>query len=144
QLAKQLGASAVFDAREPDVVDKIRAASGGGVEYAFEMAGEAEALELAWKIARRGGETVTAGLQHPDKRLPVPSVQLVAEERTLKGSYLGSCVPARDIPAFIDLYRSGRLPVDRLLSERIGLDEVNLAFDRLAEGTTVRQILVFP
>ncbi|MBM3556107.1 MAG: zinc-binding dehydrogenase [Alphaproteobacteria bacterium] len=144
QLAKQLGASAVFDAREPDVVDKIRAASGGGVEYAFEMAGEAEAHELAWKIARRGGETVTAGLQHPDKRLPVPSVQLVAEERTLKGSYLGSCVPARDIPAFIDLYRSGRLPVDRLLSERIGLDEVNLAFDRLAEGTTVRQILVFP
>ena len=67
---------------------------------------------------------------------------MVAEERTLKGSYIGSCVPARDIPRFISLYQQGLLPVDRLMSERIGLDEINVGFDRLADGASVRQILV--
>jgi alcohol dehydrogenase len=68
-------------------------------------------------------------------------VSLVAEERTLKGSYLGSCVPERDIPQYIDWYRSGRLPVDQLLSERIRLDEINAAFDRLAAGASIRQVI---
>jgi len=65
----------------------------------------------------------------------------VAEERTIKGSYLGSCDPARDIPRYIEMYRQGKLPIDRLLSERIGLDDINAGFDRLAEGRTIRQIV---
>jgi alcohol dehydrogenase len=65
----------------------------------------------------------------------------VADERTIKGSYLGSCDPARDIPRYIDMYRAGRLPIDKLLSERIALDEINAAFDRLADGKTVRQVV---
>jgi alcohol dehydrogenase len=68
-------------------------------------------------------------------------VSLVAEERTLKGSYLGSCVPSRDIPRYIDWYRAGRLPVDRLLSERLRLDDINAAFDRLAAGESIRQVV---
>jgi alcohol dehydrogenase len=100
-------------------------------------------LELAWAITARGGETVTAGLPHPDKRMNLPPVQLVAEERTLKGSYLGSCVPVRDIPIYIDLYKKGKLPVDRLMSDRIALEDINAAFDRLAAGETVRQVIVF-
>ena len=61
----------------------------------------------------------------------------------MKGSYVGGCVPARDIPRFIELYRRGRLPVDRLMSDRLRLDEINLGFDRLQEGKAIRQIIVF-
>jgi alcohol dehydrogenase len=67
----------------------------------------------------------------------------VAEERTLKGSYLGSCVPSRDIPRFIERYRAGRLPVQRLLTHRLELEEINAGFDRLARGEAVRQVIVF-
>jgi alcohol dehydrogenase len=75
--------------------------------------------------------------------LSIPAVSLVAEERTLRGSYLGSSVPARDLPKFIDLYRQGRLDVERLLTHRLGLDEVNEGFERLARGEAVRQAIVF-
>lgn len=142
QLAKQLGATDIVDASKPDAVDKIRALSNGGVEYAFEMASSVKALELSYRITRRGGTTITASLPHPSHTVAIPATNLTAEERTLKGSYVGSCVPSRDIPRFIQLYQQGLLPVDRLMSERIGLDEINLGFDRLADGGTVRQILV--
>jgi alcohol dehydrogenase len=143
KLAKQLGATHTFNATDPDVVALVKAATNGGVEYAFEMAGSIPALELAWKITRRGGETVTAGLPHPQKTMAFAPTLLVGEERTIKGSYLGSCVPVRDIPAYIDLYRAGKLPVDRLMSDRIKLDDINAAFDRLADGATVRQVVMF-
>ncbi|MDX2144537.1 MAG: zinc-dependent alcohol dehydrogenase family protein [Rhodospirillaceae bacterium] len=143
KLAKQLGATHTFNASDPDVVNHVKAATNGGVDYAFEMAGSVPALELAWKITRRGGETVTAGLPHPQKMLSIAPVQMVGEERTLKGSYLGSCVPVRDIPAYIALYRAGKLPVDRLMSDRIKLEQINEAFDKLASGATVRQVVMF-
>jgi alcohol dehydrogenase len=70
-------------------------------------------------------------------------VQLVGEERTLKGSYIGTCVPARDIPRFIALYRDGRLPVNRLLSGKLKLEDINEGFDRLHDGSAVRQVIEF-
>ena len=73
----------------------------------------------------------------------IPAVSLVAEERTLRGSYLGSCVPTLDVPRYVELYQAGRLPVDRLLTHRIALDEINEGFDRLARGEAVRQAVVF-
>jgi alcohol dehydrogenase len=139
--ARELGATATVNAADPDCAEKIRELSGGGVAYAFEMAGSVRALELAYQVTRRGGTTVSAGLPHPQHRFSLPHVSLVAEERTLKGSYLGSCVPERDIPQYIDWYRTGRLPVDRLLSERIRLDDINAAFDRLAAGASIRQVI---
>jgi alcohol dehydrogenase len=140
-LARQLGATHAIDAAAKDAIEQVRAASHGGVDHALEMAGSVPALELAYKITRRGGTTVTAGLAHPSRSVSIQQVSLVGEERTLKGSYIGSCVPLRDIPRYVGLYRKGRLPVDRLLSERIGHGELNAAFDRLADGKTVRQIL---
>ena len=98
------------------------------------------------KLAGRtshGGTTVTVGLPHPEQMLSIPAVSLVAEERTLKGSYLGSCVPKRDIPRFIEMYKAGRLPVDRLLTHTLSLDELNEGFDRLAAGQGVRQAVIF-
>jgi alcohol dehydrogenase len=99
-------------------------------------------LAQAYAATRRGGTTVTVGLPHPSQILSIPAVSLVAEERTLKGSYLGSAIPSRDIPRYIALYRAGRLPVDRLLSSTVTLDGLNEAFDELAAGRSLRQVLV--
>jgi alcohol dehydrogenase len=142
-LARQLGATDTVNARADDAAEQIRALSGGGVDVAFEMAGSARAMELAYKITRRGGMTVTAGLPPPTATLALPLVNLVAEERTVMGSYIGSCVPTRDIPRYVGLYQRGRLPVDRLMSGVLTLDEINEGFDRLHEGKAVRQVVVF-
>lgn len=140
-LARSLGPVRTVNAADPDAVEQVRALTGGGAEVALEMAGSAKALEAAWKMTRRGGTTVTAGLPPPDAALAVNIVSLVAEERTLKGSYIGTCVPARDIPRFVALFREGRLPVDRLLSGTAALEEINAAFDDLAEGKAVRTVI---
>jgi alcohol dehydrogenase len=142
-LAGQLGATDQFNAGDADAVDKIREATRGGVDFALEMAGSVKALDLAYRITRRGGTTVTAGLPPPDAVLPVPAVSLVAEERTLKGSYIGTSVPSRDLPRYLGLFRRGRLPIDRLLTDRLRLDDINAGFDRLQKGEAVRQIVVF-
>jgi alcohol dehydrogenase len=142
-LARELGATATFNASRPDAADEVRALTRGGVDFAFEMAGAIPAMELAWRITRRGGSTVSAGLPHPDKRFALPPVQLVAEERTLRGSYIGSSVPARDIPRYIEMYQRGKLPVDRLMGERLALDDINRGFDRLATGQAMRDVVLF-
>ena len=140
-VARSLGATATVNAAAPDCAEQVRELTKGGVAYAFEMAGSARALELAYRITRRGGTTVSAGLPNPQQQFSLQHVNLVAEERTLKGSYLGSCVPSRDIPRYVEWYRAGRLPVDRLLSERIALADINVAFDRLASGESIRQVV---
>ncbi|MEV4267039.1 zinc-dependent alcohol dehydrogenase family protein [Kribbella sp. NPDC049584] len=142
-LALDLGATAVVDARDADAVEEVRQATAGGADYAFETVGSARVLEQAYAATRRGGTTVTVGLPHPSQSFSVPAVSLVAEERTVKGSYLGSSIPSRDIPRYVALYRAGRLPVDRLLTATVGLDDLNQAFDDLAAGTSIRQVLLF-
>ena len=142
-LAKQLGADVVYKADDPDILDNIHKFTKGGVHYSFECVGSEKAMELAYKTLKRGGTVVSSGLSHPDKSFSIKHVDLVANEKIIKGSFLGSCVPDRDIPAYIDLYRSGRLPVDRLMSDHITLDEVNEGFDKLSDGNTVRQIISF-
>jgi alcohol dehydrogenase len=142
EIAKSLGASDVFDATDPDMVAKVREATGGGVDYAFEMAGSVAALDSAYRITRRGGTTVTAGLPNPAAQWSLQAVSLIAEERTVKGSYIGSCVPTRDVPRYTALFREGRLPVDKLLSEHISLNDINPALDRLARGESIRQIVM--
>lgn len=141
-LARQLGATHTVSARDADCVEQTREATGGGVDFAFEMAGSVHAMDLAYRITRRGGTTVSAGLSHPSHDFALKHVSLVAEERTVQGSYIGSCVPVRDVPRFVALYQAGRLPVDRILGERVGFAGLNAAFDRLASGQSVRQILI--
>ncbi|WNC95451.1 zinc-dependent alcohol dehydrogenase family protein (plasmid) [Paraburkholderia sp. FT54] len=143
EQARALGATHTVNAGHDDAVEQIRALSSGGVEFAFEFAGAIRALDLAYRITRRGGSTVTAGLPPSTALWPLPAVSLVAEERTLKGSYIGTCVPARDIPHYIDLYMQGRLPVNKLLTGRLTLDEINHGFDLLHEGKAIRQVVVF-
>jgi alcohol dehydrogenase len=82
-------------------------------------------------------------LPHPGQRLDIQAVSLVVEERTLKGSYLGSCDPRRDIPRFVAVHQEGKLPVEELLTHRIALEDVNAGFDRLRAGEAVRQAIIF-
>lgn len=140
-FATKLGATDAVNAGSPDAVERVRGLTGGGLDVAFDMAGAVPALELAYAVTARGGVTVTAGLPHPDRRLALAPVTLVAEERTLKGSYIGSAVPLRDVPRLIALFKAGRLPVDALLTHRLALDEINEGFDRLREGVGVRQVV---
>jgi alcohol dehydrogenase len=140
-LAASLGATDIVRGG-PDAVAELRELTGGGAERVIETAGRASVLAQAYAATRRGGVTVTVGLPPPDQELAIPAVSLVAEEKTLRGSYLGSAVPARDIPRLIALHRSGQLPVERLLTDRLPLEEINRGFDRLAEGHAVRQAVI--
>ena len=113
------------------------------VEHAIETVGNADVLAQAYAATARGGTTTTVGLPHPDAALTLPAVSLTAEERRLQGSYLGSCVPSRDIPRFIGLHRAGRLPVERLITHRLEPAQLGEGFERLARGEGVRQAVIF-
>lgn len=143
ELARELGATHTINAADADAVAAIREIGAGGVDYAFESVGSAAVLIQAYESTRRGGTTITIGLPSPDQMFAVPALGIVAEERTLKGSYMGSCVPRRDIPRFIDMYRAGILPVNKLRTHTLALAEINAGFDRLAEAQAVRQIIEF-
>jgi alcohol dehydrogenase len=141
-LARQLGATDTVNAKDADHVKQVHDLTNGGVDYAFDFAGSIKAMETAYLVTRWGGTTVSAGLAPIKSDFAFKQSMLVTEEKTIKGSYMGSCVPVRDIPRFIDLYQRGKLPVDRMVSQRVGLDELNEGFDRLQAVTTVRQLLV--
>ncbi len=136
ELARELGAAATHTpAGAADA--ELRA------PVVIEAAGSARAFETACAITAPGGTTVTVGLPHPDARASIAPLTLTAEARTVVGSYLGSAVPGRDIPRYVELWRSGRLPLDRLVSDRIGLADLPEALDRLAAGAALRQLVVF-
>jgi alcohol dehydrogenase len=141
-LAAQLGATKTW-VPEPDAVNEIRDFTAGGADFVFEMAGSSAALEFAYAITRRGGTTVTAGLPNPEQKFAFSPAHLVGEERTLRGSYIGSAVPIRDIPRYIGLYRQGKLPVDRIMTRHLKFEEINAGFDDLADGRVNRQVVVF-
>jgi alcohol dehydrogenase len=143
ELAKKCGATHVVDAGDTDAVSAVREITRGGAETAIEAVGNENVVARAFAATRRGGRTVAIGLPHPDRILSLPALTVTAEERILMGSYMGSCVPSRDIPRFIAMYRAGLLPVDLLRSATIALDDINAAFDRLDRGEVARQVIRF-
>jgi len=142
-LARQLGATHTVNASQVDPVEAVRDLTGGGAHYAFEVVGSEQVLIQAYQATRRGGTTVTVGLPGPSRMFSAPAVAITMEERTLKGSFMGSAVPRRDIPRLIGLYQAGLLPVDALVTRSIALEEINAGFDALAAGDAVRQIIRF-
>ncbi|HEY2572500.1 MAG TPA: zinc-dependent alcohol dehydrogenase family protein [Verrucomicrobiaceae bacterium] len=142
-LARQCGATHFIDDSKEDAVAQIRDLTHGGAETAFEAVGDEIVLARSFAATRRGGRTVAIGLTHPDKMLTIPAVAFAGEERVLMGSYMGSCVPQRDIPRFIEMYRTGSLPVELLRSRELRLEEVNDGFDRLDRGEVARQVIRF-
>ncbi len=141
-LAKKAGATHAVNASDHDAVEAVKNITGGGASVTFEAVGSEVVLAQAYAATARGGKTVCMGLPHPSKMLSIPAVSLVAEERTILGSYMGSSVPRRDIPRFIDMYEAGLLPVDLLQSSTLKLSDINAAFDDLAAGTVARQTVL--
>ena len=139
-LAVELGAAAALD--PADGPDAIIAALGAKPDVVIETVGKAAVLAQAYALARRGGRIVTVGLPNPAEQLSIPAVSLVADGKTLMGSYMGSSIPSRDIPRYIALWRAGRLPVERLLTSVSPLSEINALFDTLASGEAIRQVVV--
>lgn len=134
QTATALGADEVY---APDEA----LANGVKAHWVVEAAGSVRALETAVAITGPGGATVTVGLPAPAARLEISPSALVADGRSLIGSYLGSAVPSRDIPPFVDMWRAGRLPVEKLVTSRVPLSRINEAMDTLADGVGLRQII---
>ncbi len=134
--ARRLGASVAV---EPDDLG----ATGVLAPVVVEAAGSARAFETALAATAPGGTTVTVGLPAPAARASVSPLTLTTEARTVVGSYLGSAVPERDIPRYVDLWRAGRLPLEALVSSRIALTDLDLAMDRLAAGGELRQLITF-
>ncbi len=143
RLASQLGATHVLDAASADVVGEVQEITGGGVDFSFEMAGVGASMTSSYAMTRRGGSVVVSALHPPDATFPIPLASHVADERSVVGSYMGSCSPARDIPALVRLHRSGRLPVEKLRSRTLALEEINEGFDRLREGAAARDVVTF-
>ncbi len=135
-LASKLGAHAVYTAAEA-------VEAGVKAPVVIEAASSARAFELSVALTAPGGTTVTVSLPSPDARAAVSPNLLTAEARSIFGSYLGSAVPSRDIPAYVEMWRAGRLPVEELVSSTIGLEDVNEAMDALENGTAMRQVIVF-
>ena len=139
-LALELGASIAADPGEADAA--LTVALPGGADVVIETVGKAAVLERAYATCRRGARIVTVGLPNPAEMFSIPAVSLVAGGKTLIGSYMGSSIPARDIPRYIGLWRAGRLPVDRLLTSVSRLDAINGLLDELAAGRAVRQVVI--
>ena len=126
----------------PDMAaDLVADELDGGADWVFEAVGSAPVMEQAFALTRRGGTTVFMGLPHPSAELRLPALAIIAEGRTIKGSYMGSSRPHEDIPAMASLWLDGRLPVERLISAHRPLTELNEALEALADGSALRQII---
>lgn len=124
-----------------DAVEAVRSVAGAAPQSVIESVGSSQVLKTAYEATARGGTTVTVGLPAPDAMLSIPAVSLVAEERTLRGSYLGSSAPREMLPTLFDAWREGNLPAEQLITDRLTLDELNEGFDRLAAGDQIRQVV---
>jgi alcohol dehydrogenase len=115
--------------------------SAGGVDVAVEATGRPEAMEAAFLSTRARGAAVLVGIPHRDAMLSLPATTIPRLERRVLGSIYGSSKPERDFPEALALYRAGRLPLDRLVSHRLPLDEVERGFELMHSGDAVRVVL---
>jgi alcohol dehydrogenase len=136
QTALRVGAHAAMSPAEA-------ISAGVQANSVIECAGSAAALESAVAVCAPGGVVAVTGLAAPTARASISPLELVAQAKTITGSYLGSSVPQRDIPRFIDMWRAGNLPLENLISDAISLSDINVAMDRLAEGAALRQVITF-
>ena len=142
-LATDLGATqtVAWAGSAEATADAIRAASDGGVDYAFEATGRPEAMLAAFLSTRARGAAVLIGISRPDAVLPLPAIQIARTERRVLGSAYGSIRPERDFPLILQLYADGRLPLDRLVSHRLPLRSAPEALELVRSGKAVRAIL---
>jgi S-(hydroxymethyl)glutathione dehydrogenase/alcohol dehydrogenase len=142
-LARKLGATDCVDAGAGDPVAAVHGLTGGGADFAFECIGLVPTVQQAVAMTGRGGTTVLVGVVPVTQLVPLSAADLVLQEKKVVGSYMGSNRFRFDMPRYVDFYLDGRLMLDEMISSRIGLDEVNSAFDRMRKGEAARQVIIF-
>ncbi|HET8642035.1 MAG TPA: S-(hydroxymethyl)mycothiol dehydrogenase [Pseudonocardiaceae bacterium] len=142
--AKELGATHTINSTQRDPVEAIRELTGGnGVDVAIDAVGLPEVFTQAFYARDHAGTAVLVGVPHPDATLTLPFIDLFSRGGAVRSSWYGDCLPERDFPTFIALFRQGRLPLDRFVSETIGIDGVEQAFDRMHRGEVLRSVVLF-
>jgi S-(hydroxymethyl)glutathione dehydrogenase/alcohol dehydrogenase len=142
-LAAELGATDVLDGAE-DVEAAVRDLTGGrGVDHAFEAIGRSATMRTAYRVTRRGGNVVVVGAGRHDDPVSFSALELFFQARSIVGCVYGSADVARDFPRILGLYASGDLNLDRLITARIGLDDVNDALAAMEAGEGARSVIVF-
>jgi Zn-dependent alcohol dehydrogenase len=143
-MAKKFGATDVLAAKPGDDPSKIlKKMTAGGPDYAFECVGSGELAGAAYRAIRRGGLAVVVGVAKPAESTSVRTMTLPFEEKTLTGSYFGSCVPRIDFPRMLGLYLGGKLMLDELITRRYPIAEAPQAFADLESGRNARGVIVF-
>ncbi|MGA7983785.1 MAG: Zn-dependent alcohol dehydrogenase [Burkholderiales bacterium] len=144
ELARKFGATDVLLAKPgEDLTKPLKKLTGGGADYAFECVGSGELAAAAYRATGRGGVTVVVGVAKPGDSTSVRTMTLPFEEKTLTGSYFGSCVPRIDFPRMLGLYMQGKLKLDELITRRYSIDEAPQAFADLESGKNARGVIVF-
>ena len=141
--ARRLGATHTVDARETDPVAAVRELTGGfGADVVIDAVGRPETFEQAFYARDLAGTVVLVGVPTPEMELRLPLLDVFSRGGAVKSSWYGDCLPERDFPILVDLYRQGRLDLDAFVSETVALDEVEAAFDRMRAGDVLRSVVV--
>jgi S-(hydroxymethyl)mycothiol dehydrogenase len=142
EMARDFGATHTINSRENDPIEAIRALTdGNGADVCIEAVGRPEVLEQAFYARDLAGTVVQVGVPDPSMRIELPMIEFFGRGGALKPSWYGDCLPSRDFPMLIDLYLSGRLDLDRFVSETIALDEVEDAFHKMERGEVLRSVV---
>jgi S-(hydroxymethyl)glutathione dehydrogenase/alcohol dehydrogenase len=143
ELASKMGATHVIDAGADDVAKQVLKLTGGGAHYAIEAVGRSSTAELAWNILRRGGTATILGMIAPGNSVSIPGHTFLSGKK-LQGSSLGSTRFPIDMPRLVKMYLDGVLDLDTMVAERIALEDVNAAMEKLRKGDTARSVILFP
>ncbi|MGY2006051.1 S-(hydroxymethyl)mycothiol dehydrogenase [Nocardia gipuzkoensis] len=142
--ATGFGATHTIDATTEDVVEKVQEYTGGwGADVVIDAVGRPETWKQAFYGRDLAGTVVLVGVPTPEMTIDMPLLDLFSRGGALKSSWYGDCLPERDFPTLIDLFRQGRLPLDRFVTERIGLDQVEQAFARMHTGDVLRSVVIW-
>ena len=141
-LAKHFGATDVVDASQTDPVEAVREMTGGGVEYSFEALGFKQTAEQAFGMLRPSGTATIIGMVPEGVMLEIPADDLL-NDKTLRGSNMGSNHFRVDMPRFVEFYLAGKLKLDDMISRRIPIEGINEAFDEMQAGAVARSVIVF-
>jgi S-(hydroxymethyl)mycothiol dehydrogenase len=141
--ATEFGATHTCNSSREDPVEFVRSVTGGfGADVCIEAIGIPAVYKQAFEARDLAGTVVLVGVPRPEDVLELPFIEVFGRGGALKSSWYGDCLPSRDFPMLIDLYRQGRLPLDRFVSEEIGLEAVEEAFHRMERGEVLRSVVV--
>jgi S-(hydroxymethyl)mycothiol dehydrogenase len=142
QWATGFGATHTVNSRENDPVEAIRALTGGfGADVVVEAVGRPETYQQAFYARDLAGVVVLVGVPTPEMEVTLPLIEIFGRGGALKSSWYGDCLPSRDFPMLVDLYRQGRFDLDAFVSETIELDQIEAAFDKMQRGEVLRSVV---